>query len=421
MLRLDWLLSLRAWRVVAVFAVLMVGAVAETALAQVIGVIEAGAPSFREALSEMGRASTPVTPGSDISAYDLIFVNTNFGHPMQLYSTEIAAWVGAGGVLVVHDRYVQTSSLWVPGVQALSYNGVDLNRGPAASAMVDGAFGAVTESSLDNGNFSSHGYISPLPSGALVGLIDALGRAVTVEYPFGAGRVCYSTIPLDYYINSPGALSANMRVYAKNLAENMIARTVGGLAPGLVDRSFNPGTGANGPVYALARQPDGKILVGGQFTTINGVTRGGIARLNANGSLDASFNPGTGVGGIVGGSRVDALALQPDGKILVGGFFTTFNGLARSWIARLNSDGTVDTSFNAATSGAVQSFALQPDGKMLVGGGFNVPRLGIARLNADGSVDNGFNPTGLEVDTFDALALQPDGKVLLWRWTAYQR
>ena len=183
--------------------------------------------------------------------------------------------------------------------------------------------------------------------------------------------------------------------------------------PGIVDPTFDPGTGANGPVYALARQPDGKILVGGQFTTINGVTRGGIARLNANGSLDASFNPGTGVGGFVGGSRVDALALQPDGKILVGGFFTTFNGLARSWIARLNSDGTVDTSFNAATSGAVQSFALQPDGKMLVGGGFGVPRLGIARLNADGSVDNGFNPTGLEVDTFEALALQPDGKVLV--------
>jgi hypothetical protein len=79
--------------------------------------------------------------------------------------------------------------------------------------------------------------------------------------------------------------------------------------------------------------PDGKVLIGGEFTSVNGTNQNSIARLNADGSLDSSFNPGTGANG-----RVFAIALQPDGKVLIGGDFLTANGVLRPHVARLYGD-----------------------------------------------------------------------------------
>ena len=81
-----------------------------------------------------------------------------------------------------------------------------------------------------------------------------------------------------------------------------------------IDIGFGNGDGANHPINSIALQPDGKVLIGGQFTSYNGTSRNYIARLNADGSLDASFNPGVGAS-----SFVYSLALQPDGKVLIGG------------------------------------------------------------------------------------------------------
>jgi uncharacterized delta-60 repeat protein len=185
-------------------------------------------------------------------------------------------------------------------------------------------------------------------------------------------------------------------------------------ADGSLDPTFNPGTGANGPVESFALQPDGKILIGGYFTSYNGNARNYIARLNADGSLDATFNPGTGAS-----SLVESIVLQPDGKILIGGWFTSYNGTARNRIARLNADGSLDATFNPGTgaSSTVNSIALQPDGKILIGGSFTsfngMSRDRIARLNADGSLDATFNPgTGASNPVY-SFALQPDGKILI--------
>jgi uncharacterized delta-60 repeat protein len=192
---------------------------------------------------------------------------------------------------------------------------------------------------------------------------------------------------------------------------------------GSLDTSFNPGTGAEYLVNALALQPDGKVMIGGAFTDYNGVTRNRIARLNSDGSLDTSFDSGLGVDYVFFYSHVlhsvHALALQPDGKVLIGGQFTSYNGTTRNGIARLNSDGSLDTSFNPGTgvSVGVWAMALQPDGKVLIGGAFadynGTTRNGIARLNSDGSLDTSFDPgTGANI-TVRALALQPDGKMLI--------
>ena len=138
---------------------------------------------------------------------------------------------------------------------------------------------------------------------------------------------------------------------------------------GTIDTSFNPGTGLNGGFpngspFKIVVDAAGKILIGGAFTSYNGVSRNGIARLNANGSLDTTFNPGTGVAQTGGQDvSVNAIAVQPDGKILIGGRFNNYNGVFRGRIARLNPDGSLDTSFNPSFETAVASIALTFDGR----------------------------------------------------------
>ena len=172
--------------------------------------------------------------------------------------------------------------------------------------------------------------------------------------------------------------------------------------------------GGNNAVYALAPQPDGKVLLGGTFTTLGGQPRTSLARLNLDGTLDATFNP------LVAGaaSWIFSLAVQPDGRILVGGAFTSVCGQARTNLARLNPDGTLDLSFNVPVAGlSVKCLALQPDGKVMLGGEFTSvlgqPRSNLARLNPDGTLDNAFAPSFNTGAYLFALALQSDGKILL--------
>mgnify|MGYP001093034950 CR=1 FL=1 len=169
---------------------------------------------------------------------------------------------------------------------------------------------------------------------------------------------------------------------------NYIARLNSDGSP---DPNFNPGTGTNGPVLAIALQTDGKILIGGKFSSVNGTTRQHIARLNADGSLDTSFNAGT-------DADVYTLSVQPDGKVLAGGIFTTVNGWVHNGIVRLLTDGTRDTSFSASVTNTtnVYTMALKTDGKILIGGNFTAingtAQNRIARLNTNGSLDTSFNP-----------------------------
>ena len=191
-------------------------------------------------------------------------------------------------------------------------------------------------------------------------------------------------------------------------------------AAGTLDSGFNPGAGGSysSIVNSLALQADGKIVVGGSFTTLGGQPRTNIGRLNLDGTLDTGFNPGAGV---AASGVVNSLAVQPDGKILVGGSFTGQGGQVPSNMVRLNADGSLDSGFNPGASGQVSALAIQADGKILVGGGFQTlggqPRNFLARLNPEGTLDNGFNP-GPDSSVL-SLAVQADGKVLVgghfWR------
>ena len=162
-------------------------------------------------------------------------------------------------------------------------------------------------------------------------------------------------------------------------------------------------------------QPDGKILVAGNIRAVNGVARGGIARLNANGTLDLSFDPGTGAN-----STIYALALDASGNVYVGGVFSSVNGVPRLRVAKLSSTGALDPTFNQSGGGAsatVNAIA-PPDGagRIVIGGAFStyngVTARRIARLNiTTGALDTGFNPggTGFDSNVF-AVLFAPDGK-----------
>ena len=180
---------------------------------------------------------------------------------------------------------------------------------------------------------------------------------------------------------------------------------------GSADATMNPGT--NAIVRAMAVQPDGKMLIGGEFTS----PRGHLGRLNPDGTLDAGFDPGA-------NGTVAALAVQADGKILVAGDFSTLGGggsgtTTRLRIGRLNADGSLDGTFNPGANGYVRSVVLQPDGNIVFGGDFNglgggtgsTSRYAIGRVGPDGSLDASFNPGANGI--VSGLALQPDGKIVV--------
>lgn len=201
----------------------------------------------------------------------------------------------------------------------------------------------------------------------------------------------------------------------------MISALVFGLCSGSVtaqsgslDPTYTVGTGANGRVYTLAAQQDGKHIVGGAFTTYNGSTANRVARVNRNGTLDASFATGTGANG-----QVNHVAVDGNGKVLLGGTFTAYNGTACARLVRLNTNGSIDAGFTTGTgfNGAVTYVLPQADGKVIVVGAFTAfngtPRGRVARLNTDGSLDATYAAgTGANGDVYGA-ALDGEGRLLI--------
>ncbi len=193
---------------------------------------------------------------------------------------------------------------------------------------------------------------------------------------------------------------------------NRIARI---LPDGSLDNSFVSGSGFNGQVYSVSIQSDGKILAAGNFTKYNGVTFGRIVRLMQDGTIDSSFNAAVAANAIV-----DAMIVQPDGKIILGGRFDTFDGIVYSKLVRLNADGSIDSSFSIGTGfdKNVYALELQSDGKIIVGGSFldynGTSKKRILRLNSDGTLDITFNSgTGFSNGDVRSILVQPDNRILV--------
>lgn len=189
-------------------------------------------------------------------------------------------------------------------------------------------------------------------------------------------------------------------------------------AGGTLDPSFlaAPLTGPNGPVTAMVMQPDGKLVIAGPFTTVHGVARHALARLNADGSLDMTFDVQLSSQG-----EVRALALQDNGKLVLGGRFSTVNGITRASLARLNVDGSLDPEFApylalSPNMLGISAVAVEIDQRIVIGGTFQLPSTGstvhIARIARNGQVDDTFN-SGAARGHIHAIVAEPTGDLLI--------
>lgn len=188
-------------------------------------------------------------------------------------------------------------------------------------------------------------------------------------------------------------------------------------ASGALDASFVPPSGNNGYIYRCAILADGSVLLGGTFTSFGGQSRGRIAKLNADGSLNTNFPVSGGFDANVRGIRP-----RPDGSFWIVGAFDNYAGTPRGGVARFLADGTLDPTFETPLGGAignVLSLAEQADGKLVLVGGFSqfngvsVPRM--ARIHPDGSLDTAFMTaigTGPNAHMYD-VKLQPDGAIVI--------
>jgi uncharacterized delta-60 repeat protein len=188
-----------------------------------------------------------------------------------------------------------------------------------------------------------------------------------------------------------------------DLVNNVPRRQVARLNPdGSVDPQFDTSAlGWIGTLNGIASQADGKILLCGYFKQINGVSLTNLARLNSDGSLDASFVSTA----FDGDPLIHYLLCQPDGKLLVSGYFRLEDGISAT-VVRLLSDGSIDNTFRAETPASAhgQPLLLQADGKIIVDGKW--------RLNSDGSRDYGYF-TGDDATTVNSAVLLQNGDLLV--------
>jgi len=250
-----------------------------------------------------------------------------------------------------------------------------------------------------------------------------LNSDFTVDQSFNLTGAGFNNVIEDFHILNDGKIVVvgSFQFYDVTNITNRIAR----LNPdGSLDTTFNTTAtvfkGFNDTVLKIKLTSDNKFLIGGRFTSFNGTTRNRVARLNLDGSLDTSFDPGTGFNNIV------REIFEISDKIYVCGQFTTYNGTTRNRVARLNLDGSLDTSFDPGTgfNGTVQSISVLSNGKIICVGDFTsyngITTNRIAMLNTDGSLDTSFNVgTGFNSSVIDLTVTSNDKIVCVGNFLTY--
>ncbi len=238
-------------------------------------------------------------------------------------------------------------------------------------------------------------------NGTIVNNVTRLNADGSLDSSFNIGAGADATV----YSVAEAFINGARKVYAGGAFGSMNGQSTPFIArlneDGTVDTTFAAGAGPNATVYAIAVYPTnsqfaGDVLIGGAFTNVNNIAVGGIARLTSNGSVDTNFDSNLSVGA---NSVVRAIAIQSDGRVLIGGDFTNVNGVALNHIARLNLDGSLDSSFTSnlgvGANGSVSAIALQADNRIVVVGQFTqangVTRNGITRLLPTGAMDSAVN------------------------------
>jgi uncharacterized delta-60 repeat protein len=336
-------------------------------------------------------------------------LDTSFNLDTELNNRVYSTAIQSDGKIVVVGEF----TLFING--AIRYHIVRLNTDGSFDADFDagkGFIGYVYSVIIQSdGKIITGGLFSSF-NGTKTNSVARLNADGSLDTEFAPPTTGFNNGVSSTVIQTDGKIIAGGSFTRFNGSErNYIAR----LNPeGTLDETFNIGSGFDAVVYSTATQTNGKIIVGGHFSSFNGTARNCIARLNSDGSLDASFDPGIGFN-----SAVYCIVIQTDGKILIGGNFTSFNGVARNFIARLNPDGTLDNMFNTGTSlnSWVYSISIQTDGKIIIGGDFTningTTENYFARLNTNGSFDTSFNLGAGFSNRVFSTTIQPDGKIIV--------
>ena len=359
------------------------------------------------------------TAYSGISNNRIVRLNTDGS-----YDTSFV--IGNGFNVVVRESLIQSDGKIIVGGDFTTYSGISSNN--IARLNTNGSYdtsyivgtgfnGAIVTSSIQSDQKIIFGGQFTTYQGTTRNRIARLNTNGSYDTSFVIGTG-FDGVVNTSPIQSDGkiVLGGQFTTY-QGTTRNGIARLN---TDGSYDTSFIIGTGFNGAIFSSLIQSDGKIIVSGAFSTYSGISSNNIVRLNTNGSYDTSFVVGTGFQ-----SNVNTLALQSDGKIIAGGDFISYSGISRNRIVRLNTDGSYDTSFVIGTgfNGTVSTSSIQSDGKIIVGGTFTsysgISNNRIARLNTNGSYDSTFNSgTNNLVNSF---SIQPDGKTIVGGdFTSYQ-
>lgn len=252
---------------------------------------------------------------------------------------------------------------------------------------------------------------SPLVAGIAL-IAPAQARVVVDEFTVNDATLT------SMVVEAPGRVLAAASIDIGTQLQCVIVRV---LANGGFE--FLPGASVcNGAVLSLVRLPSGNLMIGGRFNTVGGHSRVGLAMLGANGVVMEGFNAN--VQANANGESVYRVLRLGSGKLLIGGRFVNVGNSGRGWLARLNTDGSVDTGFAAVTLGGagpwIWDLAEQSDGKILIGGRFTqvngVARQSLARLNADGGLDTTFAGGAFRqsgVGDVTRILIQPDGRIIV--------
>lgn len=368
--------------------------------------------------SPEGRFTTaaPSEPEGDEPTPDLYSVEESAGpgDVDSAYGPEIDGIVQSIAVLPDGGAILGGEFTEIDGVKRFGIAKVD-DAGILDPAFIARSNGVVNSLALlPDGGCLVGGLFSEMNGASRNGIakLDALGRTVdSADFDPGAGAA-----GIVYAI----AVQPDGRILVGGLFEKFAGVTCGRIvrldSDGSIDTTFNPGVGADDAVYSIAVQPDGQILVGGNFLNFGGTAVKRIVRLSATGVVDNSFVSAVDDGA---NDRVTTIVLPGEGRILIGGYFTEFDATNRGRVAGLSSSGALDTSYatGIGADGNVLTMAVQNDGKVLIGGVFSqydtVACGRIARLDPVGGLDGTFN-AGVGADgEVSAIALQEDGNLLV--------
>jgi uncharacterized delta-60 repeat protein len=310
------------------------------------------------------------------------------------------------------NHYILRIALWLcsigyawaqSGANDITFNTIDNGLGNGADFQK-----IATNHVLSNGKVLIGGDFSTY-DGDTVKCFARLNADGSLDKTFNTGHVVNGELT-KILVQSDGKIiiAGDFTTY-RGTSVNRIAR----LNPdGSIDNSFNIGTGANAKVYDMEFGSSGDIIVVGNFTEFNGSTTNRIVVLESTGNVSTFFSSGTGADNTICCVAYNA------GRIVIGGLFSNYKNTSLKGICALYSSGSIDASFNVGAGIYTYpvDITIQSDGKVLVagwlGGYNNVPAPNLIRINTDGTRDNTFQYTGLNSHEIYAVKIQSDNKIV---------